>query len=113
MEREVEFKNADDKLAPNRKRALLMAVHITTYRQFIGANVLVTFSTQIIEVFVKNPNSPVIYTSLIINCIQLAANGLSPFTVSKLNGRKPAYLAGSIGCTFFNFAIGIGLLLEQ
>jgi hypothetical protein len=35
----------------NRKRALLMAVHVQTYRNFIGGNVLVTFSGQIISQF--------------------------------------------------------------
>jgi hypothetical protein len=33
----------------NRKRALLMAIHIVLLRQFIGGNVLVTFSGQIIH----------------------------------------------------------------
>ena len=113
QEKELEFQNLSDNLAPNRKRALWMAVHITTFRQFIGANVLVTFSTQIIEGFIKNPNSPVIYTSLIVNCVQLFGNALSPFTVSKLAGKKPAFLIGSIGCTFFNFGIAFGLLFEQ
>lgn len=92
----------------NRKRALLFAIHVTTFRQFIGGNVLVTFSTQIMDAF-ANPDSDVKYTGLIVNCLQLLTNGISLFTFSKTMGRRPLYLFGSIVCTIFNFGIALSL----
>lgn len=89
----------------NRKRALLMAIHITTFRQFIGGNVLVTFSGQIIEFF--NPNAK--YTALIINCLQLVANSVSVFYICKVLGRRPMFLIGASSLTILNFAIAISL----
>jgi hypothetical protein len=95
----------------NRKRALLMAVHITTFRQFIGGNVLVTFSGQIIGAF-PNMHSEAKYTALVINCMQLLTNAISLFTTSKTVGRRPLFLIGSVGLTIINFGIALALFFE-
>jgi hypothetical protein len=96
--------------AENRRRALRLAIHITTFRQFVGANVLVTFSTQIVEVFYTNPDSPAIYTSLIVNMVQLLANVANIFVISQLFGKRPPFVFGAIGATIFNFGIAFALL---
>jgi hypothetical protein len=95
----------------NRKRALIMAIHIATFRQFSGANVLVTFSTQIMEAF-TGPNSFARFTGLIINLIQLLANAISLFTFAKEMGRRTLFLFGAICLTIFNFGIALSLFFS-
>lgn len=85
-----------------------MAIHITTFRQLIGANVLVTFSGQIVANFIKGSIKE--YTALIVNCFQLFSNTLTLFTITKKFGRRPIFVVGSIGLTVFNFGIAISLL---
>lgn len=91
----------------NRGRALLMAYHVQSYKNFIGANVLVTFSGQIIS-----PFSPILgqYTALIINILQLICNTISTFVITKNFGRRPLFLIGSLGLTIFNIALAIVLV---
>lgn len=89
-----------------------MATHITTFRQLIGANVLVTFSGQIVSVFIKGKNSIAEYTGLIVNCFQLFSNTLTLFTISKMFGRRPIFVIGCIGVTVLNFGIAFALLFQ-
>lgn len=88
-----------------------MAVHITTFRQFVGGNALVTFSGQIVDKFPGLHNAGG-YTALVINCLQLITNGISLFTFSKIVGRRPLLLTGSFGLTFLNFVIAFALLFK-
>ena len=104
--------NAAVSYTKNRKRALLMAIHIATFRQFIGGNVLVTFSTQIMEAF-ASPESDARYTGLIINCFQLFTNAVSLFTFSKTLGRRPLFLFGSIIATILNFGLALSLFFSN
>ncbi len=95
----------------NKKRALRMAIHITTLRQLIGANVLVTFSGQIVAFFVKSKQHSIAdYTGLIVNCFQLFSNTITLFTITKMFGRRPIFVVGSIGVTTLNFGIAFSLL---
>lgn len=87
-----------------------MAIHITTFRQLIGANVLVTFSGQIVSVFIKGKSSIAEYIGLIVNCFQLFSNTLTLFTITKKFGRRPIFVVGSIGLTVLNFGIAFALL---
>jgi len=91
----------------NRSRALLMAFHIQSYKNFIGGNVLVTFSGQIISQF-----APLLgqYTALIINLLQLIFNAISTFVITKKFGRRPLFLIGSLGLTIFDLVLGIFLI---
>lgn len=84
-----------------------MAIHVQTYRNFIGGNVLVTFSGQIISQF-----SPALgkYTALIINILQLIFNVISAFVITKKFGRRPLFLIGSLGLTIFDLALALVLL---
>lgn len=84
-----------------------MAVHVQTYRNFIGGNVLVTFSGQIIT-----PFSPQLgkYTALIINILQLIFNTISTFIITKKFGRRPLFLIGALGLTLLNFVLAIVLV---
>ncbi len=86
-----------------------MAIHITVYRQFIGANVLVTFSTQIVEGFFGK-DSVTVLTGLIVNCIQLFSNAVSVFTLTKYFGKRPMIIFGSITVTAVNWALAIALI---
>ena len=93
----------------NRKRALIMAIHMCTFRQFIGANVLVIYSGQIVGAF-PNMQKASNYTPLVINYLQLATNVISLFTLSRMVGKRPNFLVGCVGLTLLNFAIAISLL---
>lgn len=88
-----------------------MAIHVTTYRQFIGANVLVTFSTQIVEGFLGT-NSIATFTGLIVNCIQLLSNAVALFSLTKYFGRRPMILFGSIAVTLVNWGLAVSLFFE-
>jgi hypothetical protein len=95
----------------NRKRALMMAIHICTFRQFIGGNVLVTFSGQIVAAF-PNLQKASVYTALVINCMQLVTNSISLFTISKMVGKRPIFLVGCIGLTLINFGLALSLFFD-
>lgn len=93
----------------NRYRALLMAFHVQAYKNFIGGNVLVTFSGQIISHF-----APVLsqYTALIINILQLIFNAFSTFIITKKFGRRSLFLIGSMGLTILNIVLAIVLIFQ-
>jgi MFS family permease len=88
-----------------------MAIHITVYRQFIGANVLVTFSSQIVSIFFPG-NSIAAFTGLIVNCIQLLSNAVALFSFTRYFGRRPMFLFGSISVTIVNWALALALFFE-
>ena len=88
-----------------------MAIHITTFRQFVGGNALVTFSGQIVDKFPGLTNAGG-YTALVINCLQLLTNAISLFTFSKIVGRRPLFLIGACSLTIFNFVIALALFFE-
>lgn len=88
-----------------------MAIHITTFRQFVGGNALVTFSGQIVDKFPGLTNAGG-YTALVINCLQLLTNAISLFTFSKIVGRRPLFLIGAFSLTVFNFVIALALFFK-
>ncbi len=88
-----------------------MAIHICVFRQFIGANVLVTFSGQIISAFPGLQGASK-YTALVLNCMQLFSNAISLFTISKIVAKRPNLLVGCTGLTLLNFGIALTLLFD-
>jgi hypothetical protein len=94
----------------NRKRAMLMAIHIVVLRQFIGGNVLVTFSGQIVDAFNKLEG---FWTPLVVNILQLIANFFAVSFITKKFGRRPLFLFGTLTLCLFNFALVAVLILRQ
>jgi hypothetical protein len=90
----------------NKTRAFLLAIHICVLRQFIGGNVLVSFSNQIVETYIQNAR----LTALFLNILQLISNASSLLYFSNRFGRRILELIGTFGLMILNFGIAIALL---
>lgn len=86
-----------------------MGVHILLLRQFIGANCVTTFASQIIAAF--NPQISV-YMGLILNLIQFLGDLLSVIFLAYKFGRRPILTSGIILMTIFSFGIAVTLIYQ-
>lgn len=93
----------------NRKRALRMGVHIVILRQFIGGNVLVTFSGQIMQAFSPGGTEYLRYTPLFVNGLQLISNFFAVSYITKILGRRPLFIFGTAALTLFDLALALVL----
>jgi hypothetical protein len=86
-----------------------MGCHILLLRQFIGANCVTTFASQIIAVFDPSIST---YMGLLLNLIQFFGDILSVLFLAYNFGRRPILTTGIILMTIFSFAIAVSLIYQ-
>jgi len=86
-----------------------MGIHILLLRQFIGANCVTTFASQIIAAFNLQIS---VYMGLMLNLIQFLGDLLSVLFLAYKFGRRPILTSGIILMTIFNFCIAVTLIFQ-
>ena len=90
-------------------KAFGMGCHILLLRQFIGANCVTTFASQIIAAFDRSIST---YMGLILNLVQFLGDLLSVLFLAYNFGRRPTFTIGIILMTIFSFAIAVSLIYQ-
>ena len=98
-----------DPLVPNKRRALILAIYLSAYREFVGGATITIFAGQMIGTIDK-PFAP--FASITVNGIQFVTTAISTFWLGRLLNRRTCFLASGIIMATSCYAIFFGYIFN-